>query len=286
MKGGLVSGILAIAAIRQAGVRLKGNVYFQSVIGEETGGVGTLAAVLRGYRADAAIVLEPTHMEICPVGAGALSFRLRVPGLAAHGALRQEGISSVEKFYALFDAIKNFEKQKHAGFHHPLFREGSLAAPISVGKLQAGDWISTVPDHLVAEGRYGVLPGENVSNARTAFEAAIRAAADSDSWLAAHPPEVEWIEGQFAPAETPANAPILAVLRDAHTHVCHAAPVFRGVPYGSDLRFFTNDAGMHAVLYGPGDVRLAHAVNEHVPLGEVVQVAKVIAVTLIEWCGT
>ncbi|MET0913599.1 MAG: M20/M25/M40 family metallo-hydrolase, partial [Acidimicrobiales bacterium] len=75
MKGGLVAGIAAVAALLRQGLSPPGQVAVQSVIGEETGGVGTLAAVLRGHTADAAVVLEPTGLERCPVGAGAASFR-------------------------------------------------------------------------------------------------------------------------------------------------------------------------------------------------------------------
>ena len=86
MKGGLVAGIAAIAALVRQGLHPSAPVLLQSVIGEETGGVGTLAAVLRGHTGAAAIVLEPTSLHRCPVGAGAASFRLHVPGRAAHGA--------------------------------------------------------------------------------------------------------------------------------------------------------------------------------------------------------
>jgi acetylornithine deacetylase len=285
MKGGLVAGIAAIAALQQLDVSRRGEVLMQCVIGEETGGVGTLATVQRGYRADAAIVLEPTRLAICPVGAGAASFRLHIPGRAAHGAMRQEGISAVSKFYVVLRALEELEQSRHAQFRHPLYSPGQLVAPFSIGKVNAGDWPSTVPESLTAEGRYGVLPGESISAGRAQFEQAVAAAADSDEWLREHRPAVEWFEGQFEPAQTPANAPILGVLRGAHETVCGNLPAVHGVPYGSDLRFFTNNAGMHAVLYGPGDVRLAHSVDESIAVDEVMRAAEVVALTLLRWWG-
>jgi acetylornithine deacetylase len=284
MKGGLVAGITAVGALQRLGLRPRGAVTLQLVIGEETGGVGTLAAILRGYRADAAILLEPTSLAICPVGAGALGFRLRVAGRAAHGAMRLEGVSAVEKFHRIFNALAELEQARHADFNHPAFKEGELAAPLSIGKVQAGDWLSTVPDLLVAEGRYGVLPGESLAAARQQFEAAVQSVAQADPWLAEHRPSVEWIEGQFEPADTAVEAPVLAALSAAHAAVCAAAPTVRGVPYGSDLRLFTNHADMPAVLYGPGDVALAHAVDEHVSSAEVMRAAKVLALTVADWC--
>ncbi|HEY8058218.1 MAG TPA: ArgE/DapE family deacylase, partial [Acidimicrobiales bacterium] len=244
MKGGLVAGIAAVAALVRQGLSPPGRVAVQSVIGEETGGVGTLAAVLRGHTADAAIVLEPTGLERCPVGAGAASFRLHVDGRAAHGALRTEGISAVDKFVPLLAAMAALEHERQEHFTHPAFAEDVLVAPVSIGRVTAGDWPSTVPEALVAEGRFGVLPGESLHDARRSLERAVSAAADDDPWLATHRPRVEWFEGQFAPAVTPLDSPVVEVLGAAHEVVVGAPSPTHGVPYGSDLRFFANDAAM------------------------------------------
>lgn len=285
MKGGLVSGIVAVAALRKIGFVPAGNILIQSVIGEETGGAGTLAAIVRGYRADAAIILEPTKLAICPVGAGAATFKLRVTGRAAHGAMRETGVSAVAKFYLLQRALQNLERKRHTRFHNPLYKQGTLAAPISVGKVNAGDWPSTVPESLVAEGRYGVFPGESIESARKEFEKAVAASGRADEWLLEHPTTVEWFEGQFESAQSPVEAPIVRLLRKIHTSVLKNPPAIHGVPYGSDLRFFTNNANMHAVLYGPGDVSFAHSLDEHIPFQEVIDAAKVMACTIVNWCG-
>jgi len=274
-----------VTALRNTGFVPAGDVLIQSVIGEETGGAGTLATIVRGYRADAAIILEPTNLAICPVGAGAATFRLRVTGRAAHGAMRETGVSAVTKYYLLQRALQNLERKRHTRFHNPLFEQGTLAAPISVGRVQAGDWPSTVPESLVAEGRYGIFPGEPIESARKEFEKAIAASARTDAWLLEHPPVVEWFEGQFESAQSPIDAPVLKLLRDMHTSVLKNPSAVHGVPYGSDLRFFTNNASMHAVLYGPGDVSFAHSLDEHIPFHEVIDAAKVIACTIMTWCS-
>ena len=283
MKGGLVSGIIAVAALQRAGLRPKAEVILESVVGEETGGVGTLATVVGGYRADAAIVLEPTQLQICPVGCGACSFRLHVHGLAAHGAMRQEGISALDKLWPLHQALTAFEQDRHHDFEHPLFSGDRLAAPLSIGTVAGGDWPSTVPEALVAEGRYGIFPGEDLDTARAAFEQVVQAAALTDPWLAEHPPTVEWFEGQFESAQTSLDSALLTQLNSAHAAITGAGTSTHGVTYGSDLRFFTNDAGMPAVLYGPGDVAHAHTVNEHVLIDEVLDAARTVALLLMNW---
>jgi len=285
MKGGLAAGIRAVAAIQKLGIRPKGDILVESVIGEETGGAGTLASLIRGYRADIALILEPTRMALCPVGAGALSFRIHVHGRAAHAAMRREGVSAIAKFYHLMQAIEELEQQRHRQFHHPLYSTGELAAPISIGKIEAGNWPSTVPETLVAEGRYGILPGEDVQTARSQFSDTLKRASERDEWLSENPPELEWFEGQFESGETPMDTPAILHVLQAHREVNGVEPRIHGVSYGSDLRLFTNNGGMNALLYGPGDVRIAHSLNEFVPLDEIGRVSKVLARTIINWSG-
>jgi len=256
------------------------------VSGEESGGVGTLATIVRGYRADAAIILEPTRLRLCPVQAGALTFRLTVPGRSAHGALKRSGVSAIDNLRRLLDAVDALERERHARFTHPLYDDPLQIAPISVGVVRAGDWPSTVPNEAIAEGRFGVFPGEAVADARRAFEQAIAAAAASDAWLRAHLPRIEWIEGQFESGETPLTSPIVQLLGAQHRRVTGGAPAVEGVTYGSDLRLFTNHAQMPAVLYGPGDVAQAHAVDEFIEIDQMLTACRVIARTVAAWsCG-
>ena len=97
MKGGNVALMLAMEAIIESSIELKGDIYFQSVIEEESGGAGTLATILRGYKADGVIIPEPTNMKFFPKQQGSMWFRLRVKGKAAHGGTRYEGVSAIEK---------------------------------------------------------------------------------------------------------------------------------------------------------------------------------------------
>ena len=163
MKGGLCCALFAAKAVRDAGVRLRGRLSVASVVGEEDGGTGTLATILRGHSADGAVVVEPTRLHVVAAQAGSLMFRLVVHGLSAHGCVREEGVSAVEKFVPLLAALRRLEAERWRRRRaQPLFAGYRLPWPIEVGTVRAGDWASSVPDTLVAEGRYGVAVGEDV----------------------------------------------------------------------------------------------------------------------------
>ena len=157
MKGGLACQVVAVEALREAGVRLRGRVQLQSVVGEEDGGLGTFATLQRGYRGDLAVVCEPTAGSLVTASAGALTFRLRVPGLAAHGSMRTAGVDAVEKYLLVHQALRRLEAVRNEGAS-PLMAHYDVPYPLSVGSVRAGDWASSVPDLLVAEGRLGAGP--------------------------------------------------------------------------------------------------------------------------------
>jgi acetylornithine deacetylase len=165
MKGGLVAVLCAVRALGRARLPLRGDLLVACVQGEEDGGLGTFAMLARGWRADACVIPEPTGLDLVPASAGALTFRLRVPGRAAHAARRTAGVSAVEKFWPVFQALRALERARNAEVD-PLMARWEVAYPIEVGLVRGGDWASSVPDLLLAEGRLGVALDEPVGTAR------------------------------------------------------------------------------------------------------------------------
>ena len=282
MKAGLAVAIAAAGALARSGEALRGRLLVQSVVGEEDGGLGTFAAIERGQRADAAIVLEPTRLRLIPAQAGALSFRLHVPGRAAHAAVRYRGVSALEKFELLHAALHHVEAELNRE-RHPLFARYEIPYPLSIGRLRAGEWSATVPDTLECEGRVGVPVGMPVEAVRARVERALADAAAADVWLREHPPRLEWVGGQFEPAEADVEGEPFRWLRAAHERELGAPVELDGAPYGSDMRLFVNRAGMPAVLYGPGDIDLAHQVDESIDLEEVRVAARVVTAAAAEY---
>jgi acetylornithine deacetylase len=285
MKAGLAANLFALQALNDCGVTLLGDVIVESVISEEDGGAGTLAAILRGYRADAAIITEPTKLAVIAAHCGSLVFRLRVEGKSAHGAVRDEGVSAIEKFSYLHRALLDFEARRNASIAHPLYVAIPNKIPISIGVVHAGAWASTVAETLVAEGRAGLVPGESLEQFQAEFLAVIDQAADADPWLREHRPIVEWFGGQFEPAEISIDDPIVDAVIEAHSSIVGSAPRIEAATYGADMRHFVNISGIPCVMYGAGDVRMAHHTDEFVPIDELLVLTRTIAVTVARWCG-
>jgi acetylornithine deacetylase len=124
----------------------------------------------------------------------------------------------------------------------------------------------------------GVRLGEDPALARCALEEAVAEAAAADPWLREHAPKVTWPGGQFGSGHLPDGHPLVDEVADAVELVTGRRPVEVAAPYGSDLRLYTGVGGIPTLHYGPGDVHLAHAPRESVPVAEVVEVARALAV--------
>jgi acetylornithine deacetylase len=285
MKGGLVTHLLALDALSDLGLTLRGDVTVAATVGEENGGLGALSTLLRGYRADAALITEPTRLALVPAQGGSLVFRLKVPGRSAHAAARDEGVSALEKFVPIFENLRELEQERNALLSHPLYDGLKNKVPINVGVVRAGNWASTVPESLVAEGRVGLIPGEEVDPFKDLISERIATVAGRDPWLREHPPELIWFGGQFAPTEVPPDAPICEAVKKAHERVTGEEPLVEGVPYGADMRLFVRFGEMPCVMYGAGDVNVAHAPDEHISVTELLTAASTLACLLADWCG-
>ena len=286
MKGGLACILTAVKAVTDSGTKLKGKLLVESVVGEEDGGCGTLAAIERGYRADGALIAEPTDLRVGPASAGALSFRLSISGKSAHACVREEGVSAVEKFELIHRALLELEAERNARAMHPLYRRYRLPYALSIGTVTSGNWPSSVPESLVCEGRYGVAPGEDLEDARREFEETLSRATEQDRWLRDNPPALEWWGGQFAPGSISETHPLVETVKRSAAEVTGNESIVEGMPYGADLRLLVNDGDTPAVLFGPGDVRNAHSPDEFVPLSDLQLAAHSIALTALRFCGT
>lgn len=279
MKGGVVAIIAALRALVASGAadRLGGEVLAVSVPSEEDGGQGMLAAIRAGCTGDVAVITEPTRLDVVIAHAGAITFRLTVPGRAAHASKRREGVSALDNLFTLTRALTADETARNGAETDPLMTVLGLPYPTIIGTVAGGDWASTVLDRVVAEGRYGVRLGQTWREAEVELRACISAACAADPFLREHPATVGITGGRFSSSRVAADHPLPVSLSAAMTATLGRTPEFRGEPYGADMRLLVNEGNTPTVIFGPGDVRHAHSADEHVPLAEVVECARVLA---------
>ncbi|MBL7851362.1 MAG: peptidase [Cyclobacteriaceae bacterium] len=286
MKGGNVSMLLAIESLIRSGIRLKGDVIFESVIEEESGGAGTLAATLRGYKADAAIIPEPTNMKLFIKQQGSMWFRVTVEGRSAHGGTRYEGVSAIEKAVLVHQAILQLEARRNARITDPLYKNIPIPVPINMGKIQGGSWPSSVADLVTIEGRIGVAPSEEMEEVRKELRACVQDISNQDPWLKDHPAKVEFFGAQWVPNALEETHPFVGVMKKSFEAVYQKPVRIEASPWGTDGGLLGKVGGIPTLIIGPGETRMAHYPDEYIEVKEMIGAAKVFSRLLIEWCGT
>jgi acetylornithine deacetylase len=263
MKGAVAAALHALAALDGGGP----EVVLVAVASEEDGGLGAFAALERDARFDACLIPEPTAFDVVCAQAGAVTFEGVVPGVASHAAHRLQGVSAIDRYLPVHGALADHERALNDGVEHPLMRALELPYPLLVGRVEAGEWSSSVPDRLRFEGRAPVRVGEDVAAARAAVESVVAGACPEAT--------LRWPGGQFASAQTDPAHPFVALVRCAFAAQTGREVVLAGVPWGADMRLWTA-RGIPTVMAGTPGIELAHAVDERVRVDDLVTLARAI----------
>ncbi len=284
MKGGLTAAIYAIKALSENHVPLKGDVILESVIEEEIGGPGgTLATLLRGYRANAALLAEP-FKKICVGSAGVCWFRVRVTGKTEHAARSHLGVNAIGKVSKIYEALLALDVHRAETKRYPLAEKyWGRSTNLSIGTIRGGDWPSTVAGWAEIECRIGWQPIETMDQVKAEVEETIRNTAKSDDWMRDHPPSVEWFGWRAEASETDINSPIIRVLQRNANQLLGSEPEIVGTSAADDTRWFVLYANTPAVTLGPDGDNI-HGIDEYVLVDDVVAMAKIYALTILDWC--
>ncbi|MEX1108109.1 MAG: ArgE/DapE family deacylase [Dongiaceae bacterium] len=283
MKAGLAAGMFALDALRRVGYQPAADVYLQSVVEEECTGNGALACLQRGYRADAALIPEPTSDTLVAAQVGVMWFQVKIKGRPVHVSVAGTGANAIEAAYPIMAALHELEAKwnadKHAAFHavnHPL--------NFVVSRIEGGDWTSSVPAWCTFDMRIGIYPGMDLKTVREAVEQTVATAARNDSYLSNSPPEIVY-HGFQAEGYVLENAdePI-GVLERAHGAVTGAALEQYAITGTTDARFFGLYADIPALVYGPASESI-HGYDERVDIASTRRVTQAIALFMAEWCG-
>lgn len=303
MKGPLAAAWAALAGLRDAGVRLGGDVQLHGVVGEEAmeHEIGTSAVLRAGFVADAAINLEPTSSPVGPLALAAASpgyrsVTIRVPGRSTHHGNRPLitrpgggdaiGVNALEKGVDIVRALQALERRWAIEKDHPSFAPGSFTFhPGTFSAIGAPGLPAPVYFPAEAELEYAIWypPGQSGAEVEAEVESFVRDWCSVDTWLSDHPPVFQWAY-DWPPFETPWDAPVVGTVAGAIEAVTGrvAAPSATGASVDST---WIEAAGIPVVTFGPGENRVAHSPDEHIAVAELVTAAQVLAVALVDWCG-
>lgn len=291
-KGGVAAMVFAAEVLSACDVTLAGDLLVSTVTDEESTSAGALATVARRPRADAAIVTEPTGLNIGIACRGSLMPTITIPGVAGHAAAIQPhwrhggAVSAVEKSATVLTALARLREHwwSSPDHRHDYLPPGNVLATM----INGGQWqvsyadscqischVSYLPAHADADG-YG-------SQVKREFTEWIQRHAATDPWLCSNPPRVTWSPIDVPPAEIAPEQPIVGTLRAAAGSLTAAGALF-GTDFWHDGATFIR-SGIPTAVFGPGQVKIAHTVDEFVQVDDLVKAAQVLAVTAMRFCG-
>ncbi|HEY6088578.1 MAG TPA: ArgE/DapE family deacylase [Gemmatimonadaceae bacterium] len=272
MKGGLAA--MCAAAVFAVGPEAKRQILVAAVVDEEYGSLGMRALLDSGVRADSAIITEPTRLAICTAHRGFAWFDVILRGRAAHGSRYDIGVDAITHAGLLLAELEKLERTRESGPRHPLLGRGSLHA----STIRGGVGMSTYPEECVLAIERRTLPGESV-------EKAMKEIADACAKVKARHPDFDarvTLSTAQLPSDVLPDAPIVKRLKGALEREKMPARI-EGLSAWTDAALL-NEAGIPAICFGPGDIAMAHAAEEFVPVEEIGMATRVLTRVAREWC--
>ncbi len=288
MKAGFAAGLLAIWALDRAVPGwLTGGLTFVSCIEEEATGNGTLAAGRAGYVADAALLLEPTDLEILLGGIALVWVSVEIKGRAGHAEAAGESVNPILAVGPIIDGLRRLEHSMNLDHTSgvdadPAFIDIPHPYNVNIGKVRSGDWPSSVPAVARVDVRIGHprhwTSEQTLEHARLAILESVA----GDEWFQRHPPTVVLSGYRAERYFQDPDSDLVRAFAAAHQSVHDAEPGLVTIGSTTDARFYLNQFGMPAIAYGPR-ARNIHGTDEAVELASIVECARTVARFLLEW---
>ena len=292
MKGGIAAYLFAVETLRRLGVKLAGDLCFCTVTDEESSGAGGFAAVARGVKADAGLIGEPTGFDAWVSCRGSLTPNITVEGRAGHAEMAQPhwsaggAVNAIDKMRPVLDEVRAVREDwlTRPDQQHPLLSPGTIVPTI----IKGGTWDVTYPASCELTCELMYLPthvDEQGTGRRIEREVQerIERAVAADPWFAEHPLRWFW-DTDVVPGEIPADHPLVGLTLEAAAGLGHAGGKPDGFDSWHDAATFTR-SGTPTFSFGPGGAETAHAVDEYTPVQDLIDVAAIVAVTAMRWCG-
>jgi acetylornithine deacetylase/succinyl-diaminopimelate desuccinylase family protein len=279
MKSSIAAFTCALKAIVDSGIKLKGQVTIVLTSDEEISGLGTKSVLEKGYHADAAIVGEPSNLEVNTAHKGVARWRLTTFGKAAHASTPQEGVNAI---YKMAKAVIKLE-----GIAEKYLQQEERAHPIlggptlNVGIIRGGVKDNIVPDSCEITIDRRLLPGETWHEVEKEFREELEKLSreDPNFKYELKPYQV------YNAAETPSTHPFVRLAKNAVKDVLGRESTVEGFVATTEMSHLV-EAGIPSIILGCGDLKVAHTVNEYVPVQQIVDATKIYALIILRYLGT
>ncbi|MHC1551486.1 ArgE/DapE family deacylase [Phyllobacterium sp. K27] len=285
MKAGAAANIFALDALRRIGLQPAATVYLQSVVEEESTGNGALQTFLEGYTADAVLIPEPEDEMLVRANTGVLWFQVQLRGVPVHVREMGEGANAIDAAYRVVNTLRRIEADWNAAKGaHPHFEDEMHPINLNIGKIEGGDWASSVPSWCNIDCRVSIYPGQTAKDAEREITDRVAAFAQQDAFLSNNPPRIAfngfYAEGYVLEPGTEAEE----VLGRAHK-MAIGQPLKSFMTAGYlDTRVYALYNNIPALCYGPIS-RNIHGIDECVSLASVQRITQAMALFIAEWCG-
>lgn len=284
MKAGIVAYILAMKALQQMGLEPAAEVILQSVVEEECTGNGALACLVQGYRADAAIIPEPFN-GIMHAQMGVMWLALEIAGKPVHASVAHTGVAAIDFALYMFGELKKLERKWNAAEHrHAEYHRHEHPVNFNLGKIQGGEWASSVPTACRADLRLGFYPGISPAEVRATVEEIFAEAHRRHPQSNSIEYKVIYEGFQAEGFVLDINQPMVTTLADCHKSIAGTDVTFNAFTGTTDARFFNLYGNIPATCYGPVAANI-HGIDEWVSIDSMLDVASVLAAFTTRWCG-
>ena len=285
MKAGHAANLYCLDALRRIGMQPAATVYVQSVVEEESTGNGALMTHLRGYKADAVLIPEPEEEKLVRANVGVLWFQVEVRGIPVHVREMANGANAIDANYRVVAELRRLEadwnvaktgREHFADVDHPI--------NLNIGKIEGGDWASSVPCWCRIDCRIGLYPGVDARKAAKEISDRVAAFARTDPFMSNNPPKVTFngfhTEGYVQAPGTEAEA----ILGRAHEASTGKALTSFMTPGYLDTRVYALYDKIPSLCYGPISENI-HGFDERVSLASLKRITGTMALFVAEWCG-
>jgi acetylornithine deacetylase len=264
VKGGLTAMLLAFRRLVREKPKGAANVILACTVDEEHTFLGVQKFV-QGLKADAAIVAEPTQLRIVHAHKGVVRWHVTTPGRSCHSSRPEQGINAIYRMAKLLGAIERYAESLRRSKCDPLLGPPTL----SIGRIEGGLSVNTVPDFCRIEVDRRLIPGEEALDAPRHFYDYLIRQTDVDFPFAMSEP---WLH---CPALSPELSGELVQRLGQAIDSILGSHIVEAVPYGTDASSIA-PAGIPAVVFGPGDIAQAHTADEWVEIAQIDQAAEVL----------